>query len=314
MPFDSTYPYSIDSEMRAFLEESATYYPESSTILSVNDNRRLYLTLCEAYNYPIPSDITVKDESVITNGITIPVRRYTPEKWEDLGELRTRVIYYHGGGFVVGNLESHHSICGELAAETRCELIAVDYRLSPESKHPAAFNDALAAFQKFDTGRTIVAGDSAGGTLSAAVCTATRNSANKPYGQVLIYPWLGGELFSLASYTENQDAPGLTVNGLENYNKHRTPAQQNVNDPTYYPLALTDFSGMPPCISFAAEFDPLRDDSGEYVSRLQSAGVFAENHVEQGLVHGYLRARRVSVKSKASFARICSAIRTLAER
>jgi len=125
---------------------------------------------------------------------------------------------------------------------------------------------------------------------------------------------MGKCLFSLASYTENQDAPGLTVNGLENYNKHRTPAQQNVNDPTYYPLALTDFSGMPPCISFAAEFDPLRDDSGEYVSRLQSAGVFAENHVEQGLVPGYLRARRVSVKSKASFARICSAIRTLAER
>ncbi len=314
MSLEFTKPYPLDSEMRAFLEQCAAYYPESSTALSVDDNRRLYLTLCEAFNYPIPSDITVTDESVCANGVTIPVRRYTPESWEKQGAQRTRVLYYHGGGFVVGNLESHHSICGELAANSNCELIAVDYRLSPESKHPDAFNDALAAFEKFNTGRTIVAGDSAGGTLAAAVCAATKHRESKPCGQLLIYPWLGGELFSLASYEENKDAPGLTLKGLEDYNRHRTPAKQDIRDHTYYPLALSDFLDMPPCISFAAEFDPLRDDSGEYVSRLQAAGTFAENHIEAGLIHGYLRARRVSDKSRASFTRICAAIRTLAER
>ena len=314
MSIDLTKSYPLDSEMRAFLEKSANFYPESSQVLSVDDNRRLYLSLCDAFNYPIPSDITVTNESISANGITIPVRRYTPAEWENQGKKRTRVIYYHGGGFVVGNLDSHHSICGELAANSKCEFIAVDYRLSPESKHPDAFNDALAAFQQFDTGRTIVAGDSAGGTLAAAVCAATKNSNNKPFGQLLIYPWLGGELFSLSSYKENKDAPGLTLKSLEDYNRHRSVTHQNEWDHTYYPLALTDFSNMPPCISFAAEFDPLRDDSGEYVSRLQAAGVYAENYIETGLIHGYLRARRMSAKSKASFSRISAALGNLAER
>ena len=310
MNIDFNIRYPLDEEMKAFLSQCGSIYPEENGALSVEVNRQLYSSLCKLFTYPLPDGVTTSDETIRANGVSVPIRRYIPNhKSSD-----ATVVYYHGGGFVVGDLESHHSICADLVAASGCELVAVDYRLSPESVHPAAFNDALAAFQAIDTGKTIVAGDSAGGTLAGAVSAATRESAQKPYGQVLIYPWLGGELCELAAYSINADAPGLTAKDLADYRELRTHSDQSLSDHTYYPLALSEYSGMPPCIAFAAEFDPLRDDAGEFVSRLKNAGVFAENHIESGLIHGYLRARRVSAKAAASFSKICQAVTTLAHR
>ncbi len=310
--YETRYP--LDDEMKSFLSKCGEVYPEESGQLSVEDNRKRYASLCELFTFPLPDDISVFDETLHSNGQKIAVRRYTPSHahCSDLGQ--TTVVYYHGGGFVVGDLDSHHSICADLAAGSGCEIVAVDYRLSPEFVHPAAFDDALAAFHQLTRGKTIVAGDSAGGTLAAAVCAATRDAELKPHGQVLIYPWLGGDMFELASYSANADAPGLTRKDLDSYRDLRTHSSQSLTDHTYYPLALQNYSDVPPCIAFAAEFDPLRDDSGEYVALLNQAGIFAENHVGTGLIHGYLRARKMSSKAAQSFSKICAAITTLANR
>ncbi|MBX2869191.1 MAG: alpha/beta hydrolase [Acidiferrobacterales bacterium] len=310
--YEARYP--LDDEMQSFLSRCASVYPQESGQLSVEENRKFYTALCALFTFPLPDDISVSNEALESNGRKIPVRHYTPADTHCNDTSKARVIYYHGGGFVVGNLESHDSICADLASESGCQVTAVDYRLSPEFCHPAAFDDALAAFQLLSNDRTIVAGDSAGGTLAAAVCAATRNNTIKPLGQVLIYPWLGGDMLDLESYNQNADAPGLTRKDLNSYRDLRTHSNQSLCDHTYYPLALQEYSNMPPCIAFAAEFDPLKDDSGEFVSRLDEAGVYAENHVEAGLIHGYLRARRMSAKASRSFSKICAAIGRLANR
>jgi acetyl esterase len=175
------------------------------------------------------------------------------------------------------------------------------------------FEDVLDVFLAIDTGHTVLAGDSAGATLTASLCIAQHGSDRQPLGQVLIYPWLGGELLDLDSYTSKADAPALSLQSVIDYRKHRSTGEPDWHDPIYYPLALKEYSDLPPCVAFAAEHDPLRDDAIAYTDKLKQAGVETTCYVEQGLVHGYLRARHCSEKAGASFTRICESIKLLGE-
>jgi len=301
--------YPLDQEMIAFLDKSASFYPEANGKLSVKQNRKLYLQMCTAFNQAYPRGISTTNETIQGRSGNIPIRRYQSEN----SDSDVQVIYLHGGGFVIGNLDSHDSICAELADQSGYTVVAVDYRLAPEHVHPAALEDALDVFLSIDRGRTIIVGDSAGGTLTCSICIAQQHTFKRPLAQVLIYPWLGGELLDLPSYNSNGDAPGLTVQDLADYHSLRSAGESGLQDPLYYPLALSDYSNMPPCVAFAAEFDPLCDDAGEYVSRLQAAGIPAENHVESGLIHGYLRARHMAEKAERSFHKICQAVRRMGQ-
>ncbi len=299
--------YPMDAEVVAYLDKVAESYPEGNGALSVADNRRLYLEMCKHFDAPIPDDVAITDHEIPGRHGEIPIRIYENPRHHS----PTTVIYYHGGGFVVGNLDSHNSVCADMAHATGFRVVAVDYRLSPEHVHPVPFDDALDAFLALDHGHTVIAGDSAGGTLAAAVCVAQHGSDRQPVGQVLIYPWLGGDLFDLPSYDENDDAPGLTKQDIEDYRDLRSAGEPEYHDPTYYPLAHGDFSDLPPCFAFAAEHDPIRDDAIEYVERLFSAGVNAQCTVERGLIHGYLRGRYMSPAIGDSFRRICESISEL---
>ncbi len=304
----NTDKYPMKPDVVAFLEKVEASYPPHSDALTVEDNRRNYAVMCSHFDTPIPNSIKITDDVVNGRGGTVPIRWYEPDK----PSSDAIVIYYHGGGFAIGNLETHNTICADMAAQTGLRLIAVEYRLTPDHLFPAHFHDGLDVFIAHDEGRTIVCGDSAGGTLAAAVCADRHGSAKQPIGQVLIYPFLGGEIMGLPSYEEACDAPLLTTADVHYFEKIRSAGNPRINDPTYFPLARDDLSGYPPCAAFAAQFDPIRDDAVEYVKRLKAGGVEAECTIEKGLVHGYLRGRHVSLDMGDSFKRICGAIRKIA--
>ena len=290
----------LAEDMRDFIARTDAAYPPDAAIRSIAEQRGFYDAMCALFDRPHPPGLRAEDRRI--GGV--PCRIYTPEGARE----GVTVIYYHGGGFVVGGLESHDAICAELAQGAGLRLIAVDYRLSPEHRHPAAFNDALAVAAAVP-GPKVLAGDSAGGNLAAAVAAQLRGII----GQVLIYPGLGGAL-SLPSYTRHAEAPMLTLADVEFYAGVRFDSPPAVPDPTAAPLAAVDFAGLPPSAIFIAECDPLASDGVEYAARLAEAGVAVALTEEPGLVHGYLRARHMAEGARASFARIVAALRDLAER
>lgn len=298
------YDLLLDDEVKAFLAKAETFYPPDAVDLSVAEQRRFYNAMCAGFDAGRPAGVRVEDKNVAD----VPCRYYEVDGWQDT------LIYCHGGGFVVGDLDSHDSICAEFSAGAGLRVIAVDYRLSPEHPHPADFEDALAVFDAVSattTGRIVLAGDSAGGNLVAAVSHARRRHPNL-VGLLMIYPGLGGD-WSLPSYIEHANAPGLTTTDMKFYMGMRTGGADKSGDPTYAPLHDTDFSGLPPTVAISAECDPLSSDSDVYVQALQKAGVPALWREEKGLVHAYLRARHVSRRAGASFQRMIDSLKALSK-
>ncbi|HUF87015.1 MAG TPA: alpha/beta hydrolase [Thermohalobaculum sp.] len=297
-----------DPEILAFIERTAAFYPEGKANLALAERRRQYDAMAAALRRPRPEALRVTDETVPGPAGPVPVRRYLPP---DPGPVT--VLYFHGGGFVLGGLDSHDDVSAEIAARTSCPVLAVDYRLCPEHIHPAAYDDALAATRAaLAHGPVILAGDSAGANLAAAVCLALKDGGIR--GQVLIYPTLGGDLLGLASYEENAEAPMLTTRDMEYYRRTRAGGPVPHDDPTFFPFAAADFSGLAPCFISSAEADPLRDDGPEYARRLGAAGVEARCVVEPQLPHGHLRARHTARRAAEAFDRVIAAIADFAGR
>lgn len=305
MPAD--YARLIDAETWAFIRETETWYPHETATFTIARQREVYDAMCRAFHRGYPEGIAAHDEAL--GGV--PCRIYDPTR-----PGAVTVVYYHGGGLVVGGLESHDDVCAEICAGTGYRVVSADYRLCPEHRHPAAFDDALAvayaAAERF--GQPIVlAGDSQGGNLAATVAHAMRGSDVEVRGQVLIYPGLGGDKTG-ASYLFHAHAPMLTRDDLDFYRSIRyEDGIEPQADPTASPLRDTDFSGLPPTVAIGAECDPLCDDAAEYAARIRAAGGKAVAWVEPGLVHGYLRARVTVTRARMSFARIKAAITALAE-
>ncbi len=294
------YDLLLDDEVRAFLAKSDAHYPPDAVNLSIAEQRAVYDAMCVAFDTGRPECLRVEDRAF--GGVSCRV--YTPEA------PRGTVIYFHGGGFVVGGLESHDSICADLADGTGLRVVAVDYRLSPEHPFPNDFDDALAATRAVCAecaGPFVLAGDSAGGTLAASVAYATRGQLAFA-GQMLVYPGLGGAGASLSTHSE---APALSAADIAFYRDIRAAGQDVLDDPRFAPLVASDFQGLPATVVVTAECDPLSSDGALYAQRLTAAGVQAVWREEAGLVHGYLRARYMSAKARDSFARIVEDIRAM---
>lgn len=295
----------IDAETWAFIRKTAESYPEDAVQTSVADQRRVYDAMCRVFYQGRPAGVAATDMSA--GGV--PVRVYSA------GDPSRTVVYFHGGGFVVGGLDSHDDVCAEICAQTGYRVVAVDYRLAPEHKHPAAFDDSWTATQwaAAEFGDPVVlAGDSAGGNLAAAVAHHARGRLPGIIGQVLIYPALGGDHDS-GSYLENADAPMLSRADVLYYQTVRLDGPEPVGDPSYAPLADSDYSGLPPTVIVTADCDPLRDDGRDYHDRLRAAGGRVHWINEHGLVHGYLRARATVGRARDSFERIEVAIEALGQ-
>ncbi len=305
----SDYSELIDDEIRAFIEQTNAHYPPDAVRLSIAAQRAVYDQMCAAFRRDYPTGVSAQD-SVLTGPHAVPMRTYTPAT----PSAKAHILYYHGGGFVVGGLDSHDEVCADLCARTGLSLSAVDYRLAPEHTHPAAFEDALAAYQHWQQASDaplILAGDSAGATLAAAVAHAVRGQTPYPLGQVLIYPALGGDN-TRGSYVTHAAAPLLSTQDVAFYQATVAGGAATAQDPRINPLADSDFSGLPPTTIITAQCDPLSDDGRDYRDGLLAAGVAAEWVNEAGLVHGYLRARHSSARAAASFERIVAALKRYA--
>ncbi|MGI9334719.1 MAG: alpha/beta hydrolase [Gammaproteobacteria bacterium] len=303
------YREAMDDEVWSFIERTYAFYPQDAVERSIEEQRALYDRLAEHFNSDYPPGISARNETLSLDELRIPVRYYARVRSHhaaSTGSPAATLIYYHGGGFVLGGLESHDSVCAELCMASGFEVVSVDYRLCPEHPHPAPFDDALAAFRTIAGAAMrpiVLGGDSAGANLAAAVAQATKHDDVTAVAQVLIYPGLGGDM-TRGSYVEHANAPLLSTADIEYYH-HALRG----DGPTAAPLRARNFSGLPPTAVFSAKIDPLRDDGRDYVDALTAAGVHAVWHCEDGLPHGYLRARHVSQRASASFDRICAAVR-----
>jgi len=298
----------IDAETWAFIERTNSYYPPDTIDYTIEQQREIYDRMCREFFAGYPAGVVVETSTIATPTHGIPIRIY-----RSAPQPAATVLYIHGGGFILGGLDSHDDVCAELCARTGYEVVSVDYRLAPEHLHPAAFDDAMSAYEWAASSRDrpiLLCGDSAGGNLCAAVAHATRGHAKRPVGQVLIYPGLGGDR-SQGSYVTHAEAPMLTMRDLEFYKHIRTGGADRAGGATLAPLADTDFTNLPPTVLITAECDPLSSDGEAYRDRITDAGGRATWFEEAGLVHGYLRARHTVGRARKSFTRIVDTVAAL---
>ncbi len=242
-----------------------------------------------------PSDpMRVEDRAIAGPASPIPLRIYVPQ--ESATPLPV-VLWLHGGGFVVGSLDSYDGLARELAQQSGAIVVAVDYRLAPEHPHPAAVEDAFAALQWVaanaatfggDAARLAIAGDSAGGNL-AAVCSILARDAGGPKlaRQILIYPATAGMADS-ESHQLFAEGYLLTRRSILWFKDHHTGGADHSGDFRYAPLIASDLVGLAPALVIVAGFDPLRDEGMAYAHRLKEAGNPVDLLAFDGMVHGFI--------------------------
>ena len=228
------------------------------------------------------------------------------------------LVYFHGGGFVVGDLETHDNVCRFLAHNAGVRVLAVDYRLAPEHRFPAAIDDALAAF-RFAVGRAdelgtatdriAVGGDSAGANLAAGVARLTAAGGEpSPAFQLLFYPWL--DLSSKRrSYRLFGDGFYLTESDLDWDKGHYLGSDSEAFDPRCSPALADDLSGGPPAYIATAGFDPLRDEGEEYGARLRTAGARVAVRRHAGLIHGFVNTSQMGHSAREALLEATGALR-----
>jgi acetyl esterase len=245
------------------------------------------------------------------------------------GPLRTRVyrpagsgphptlVFFHGGGFTVGDLDSHDGQCRLLCREGGVVVLSTEYRLAPESPFPAAVEDALAATRWAadhvdelgrDGGRLAVGGDSAGGNLAAVVAQESRTAGPPLAAQLLIYP--ATDLISeRPSHERNGNGYFLTTGEIEWFHANYLPDPAAGSDPRASPLRAGDLSGLPPAVIATAEFDPLLDDGDAYAEALAAGGVPVVHRRFDGLVHGFFGLGPLSESAETAIRRLCADLR-----
>lgn len=289
-----TSTYQLSAEMQSFVRQSALFQPADNSLAEM---RAAYGALCRYFAPPLPSGLRVEDHALAVAGRQIRLRLYRPAAAMPSAGWPC-VLYLHGGGWMLGDLDSHAFIAAPLAQECAAVVLVVDYRLAPEHVFPAAFEDCMAVWDSLQTSahalginaaRVVVAGDSAGGNLAAALCLAAREKDGPPLcGQALVYPALSTEPAEPA-ITEHADAPLLSRDDMAYYLAQYAPDPATHTDLRLSPLAAANLQGLPPAFVAVAEYDPLRDDGLRYVQRLRESGVAAECHIGPGLLHGCLR-------------------------
>ena len=274
---------------KAFLEANRPPY-ESGTPAQA---REMYLTARFASNPEPPELQSANDLAIPTPHGTVPARLYTPKKLRKKDGLAPCLVFLHGGGFVIGNLDSHDVVCRKLAHEGELIVISIDYRLAPEHQFPAAPRDAIAATQwvaanarqlGIDEARITVGGDSAGGNLAAVTAIALRGSGPKLAGQLLIYPATDFRM-NHPSHSEPETSVLLTHSVIKWFIDHYM-GDGDRNDWRASP-ARAELAGLPPAYVLVAGADPLRDEGNEYAERLKQAGVPVTYRFFPGQFHGF---------------------------
>ncbi|MFM9883765.1 MAG: alpha/beta hydrolase [Burkholderiales bacterium] len=243
---------------------------------------------------PIPVR-SVENRAIPGPGGTIPIRIYWPD---DTGPLPL-LVFFHGSGFVLLDLDTHDDICRRLCQGGRCIVVSVDYRLAPEHKFPAGPDDCLAATRWVashaaaldgDAARIAVAGDSAGGCLAAATALQIRDTGGVNLcGQLLFYPVTNYYAPPTRSYVELAQGYGLTQSGMQWFWDHYLTIHSEADDARASPLRARSFDRLPAACILTAEYDVLRDEGEQYAKRLQEAGVDTMLRRCEGMNHGFIK-------------------------
>jgi acetyl esterase len=308
-----------DPETAALLRAAAASGLPALHTLSPPEARKAFAERVRVGN-PAPEHIgRIEDMDIADrDGARLHVRVYRPQP----EAIRPLLLYFHGGGFVIGSIDTHDPICRHLAARSGWTVVSVDYRLAPEHRYPAAVHDALDAFEwvwvhadsmHADRARLAVAGDSAGGTLAAVVAQHARRQGRQLAHQILLYPALdqGGDYASRAAFCDQFLLTAQSIQWFANhYYGHGRPELGLDASPARAP----DLEGLAPTYIVTAELDPLRDEAAQYAARLEAAGVTTQYRCAKGVLHGFLgmarfvSAARVELEVLAAFLRASSGV------
>jgi acetyl esterase len=291
----------LDPQAKAVIELAIKAGRPPYHTLSPKDARQLFLETRPFSTPAAPAIGTVRNLAAEGPVGQIPLRVYRPAGVPDATRLPV-YVYFHGGGWVIGDLESHDVLCRQLTAESGACVIAVDYRLAPEHKFPAAADDAWAATRWIaahaaelgvDGARLAVGGDSAGGNLAAVVALLAREAGGPAIAlQVLIYPVtdVGSES---KTYTDFAEGYMLTRESMRWFTAHYLARKEDAADWRVSPLRASSLAGLPPALVITAGFDPLRDEGAAYATRLREAGVRVDYVSFGGMIHGFVGMGRV---------------------
>ena len=281
----------LDPQAQAFLEHLVATGAPPLHELSVEQARQVIVTLFETQGEPEPIR-AVQDCTIPGAAGEMPARIYTPHGTGPFPVL----VYFHGGGWVIGNLEAYDATCRALTNAAGCLVVAMEYRLAPEHKFPAAPEDCYAAAHwvaahagvlSGDPGRIAVGGDSAGGNLAAVVAQMARDRGGPVLCyQLLVYP-VTDHHYDTPSYRDNADGYLLTKDAMVWFWNHYLRSAADGSHPMASPLRAASLSGLPPALVLTAEFDPLRDEGEAYAARLREAGVAVTLRRYQGMIHGF---------------------------
>ena len=269
--------------------------------LTPREAREFYLVRRQVTQPAPPEVAAVRELRARGAAGDIPLRLYRPAGSDTAQELPV-LVYYHGGGWVIGDLDTHDTLCRELSNGSGCAVVAVHYRLAPEHRFPAAVDDALAATRwvhanadelHLDASRLAVGGDSAGGNLAAVVALAAREAGDLPIRfQLLIYPATDSRR-GWPSYTTNGEGYLLTRDTIGYFHDHYIPDARDDNDWRASPLLHPDHRNLPPAFVLTAGFDPLRDEGRAYAQKLSEAGGTASLVCFERQIHGFITMGKV---------------------
>jgi acetyl esterase len=279
------------------------------------DVRRMASALASS----VPPAAREEERRIPGPGGGIRARLYQPEA---SGARRPLLVYYHGGGWVIGDLDTHDGACRFLARHAGVNVLSIDYRLAPEHRFPAAVEDAVAAFRwaaehaaelGSEPARVAVGGDSAGGNLAAVTARlCVQEGGPRPVFQLLIYP-VTDLSTKHESYRLFRDGFFLTERQMDWFRGHYLPDESAARDPRASPLLAEDLRGLPPAYVATAGFDPLRDEGERYARRLEAAGVPVTLRRHAGLIHGFVSATGLAASARRAVEEVCSALRGAAE-
>jgi acetyl esterase len=260
----------------------------------------------------------VRDFEIVTPAASLPARHYRPSRSQS--SPAPLLVYLHGGGFALGNLDTHDHLCRSLCQGAGVHVLSVEYRKAPEFPYPAPTTDALAAFRYAqehasalgaDPTRVAVGGDSAGANLAIYIARASRND-RPPYAQILLYPVTNRDM---SSPSRQLFSSGffLTLADIAYFDQHYAGDRAN-DEPASSPLLDADLQGLCPALLVTAEFDPLRDEGEAFAAALSGAGNSVDFWREPGLVHGFVHSAVVSPAAEQALERVVTRTARLINR
>ena len=299
----------LDPQARALIDLMVERKLPAVHTLSPVEARRYYL---ERRFFTQPEPPAIGEVRDLRTAGGVPLRLYRPAS----AGAKPVLVYFHGGGWTIGDLDTHDVLCRQLCAAADVAVVAVDYRLGPEARFPAAVDDCVAATRwvqsqaaalGLDAARLAVGGDSAGGNLAAVVAITLRDAGDvAPAYQLLIYPATDQRAVA-PSHSVNGQGYLLTADSVAYYRGHYFASESDWTDWRASPLLAADLSRLPPALVLTAGFDPLRDEGRQYADALSAAGNRVQYVCFERQVHGFITMSRVLDEARSAVA-LCAAV------